>query len=37
MFALADGLGTQVLIGRTDPDEALAVLDEHLARLFTDP
>jgi hypothetical protein len=30
LFALADGLGTHVLIGHRGPEAALAVLDEHL-------
>ncbi|MEV4217103.1 TetR family transcriptional regulator C-terminal domain-containing protein [Nonomuraea sp. NPDC049725] len=34
LFALADGLGTHVLIGHGTPETALAVLDEHLDRLF---
>jgi AcrR family transcriptional regulator len=34
LFALADGLGTHVLIGHRGPEAALAVLDEHLDRLF---
>ncbi|MEV4169145.1 TetR family transcriptional regulator C-terminal domain-containing protein [Nonomuraea sp. NPDC049709] len=34
LFALADGLGTHVLIGHGSPETAHAVLDEHLDRLF---
>lgn len=34
LFALAEGLGTHVLIGHGSPETALAVLDEHLDRLF---
>ncbi|RBQ19115.1 TetR family transcriptional regulator [Spongiactinospora rosea] len=33
LFALAEGLGTHVLIGHRDPQGALAILDEHLDRL----
>ncbi|WP_199537327.1 TetR/AcrR family transcriptional regulator [Spongiactinospora gelatinilytica] len=35
LFALAEGLGMQVLIGHRNPRTALAILDEHLDRLST--
>ncbi|MEV0586540.1 TetR/AcrR family transcriptional regulator [Nonomuraea sp. NPDC050310] len=37
LFALAEGLGTHVLLGQTDASTALAVLDEYLDRLFAGP
>ncbi|GGU48605.1 HTH-type transcriptional regulator PksA [Streptomyces albospinus] len=37
LLALADGLTTHVLIGHLSPDEALAVLDCHLGRLWDEP
>lgn len=34
LLALVDGLMTQILIGHTDADTALATLDYHLDRIF---